>query len=196
VPSKDAALAGLVFDDDATNNRTDVYRAGTRVLRLNASGSLEANVTGNLTTGGAVRKVAEVAVTAAQLRTLQTTPVELVPGAQGAVLVFQGMLFSTEITTAFDSVGAGEDIAVRMEDGSGALVSASLDTTTDINFADTGAAVAWLPPLATVISGATFISGAGLYLHNVGAGELASANNNANGNATTTCTIVYLEVQA
>jgi hypothetical protein len=193
VPSNDAALGGLRFDDDVANNRTDIYRAGNRVLRLSADGSLVAgDMTGNLVTGAVTRKVIEVTVTAAQLRQLRATAVDLVPIVAGTILVFHGMLVRSNITTAFDSVGAGEDLAVRYGDASGALVSASLDTTTDIDFTQVTDAYAMVPALATVIP----ISAAELplVLHNVGAGELASANNNANGNGTLTCTVIYSEI--
>lgn len=201
MPERDATLAGLQFDDDAANNRTDVYRAGNRVLRLGADGSIgdvtgnvTGDVTGNLTTGTVTRKVAQVAVTATQLRTLRATPVQLVAGVAGKILVFEGMAVTAAITAAFDSVGAGEDLAVRMVDDSGPVVSAAIDTTTDIDFGNTTAGWSgWVPPLAAVVAPSN-MELEPLLLHNVGGGELAAADDDANGNATLTCTVVYLEI--
>jgi hypothetical protein len=203
VPERDATLAGLRFDDDATNNRTDVYRAGTRVLRLGADGSigdvtgnLTGDVTGNVVTGTVTRKVREVTVTATQLRKLRATPVDLVPAVAGAIHIFLGMLVDVDIATAFDSVGAGEDLVVRYADDSGDIASAALDTTTDIDFTGTGLGkLAWVPAVSTVLpSSGFFQANEKLVLHNVGGGELAAADDDANGNATLTCTVIYLEI--
>ncbi len=203
MPERDATLAGLQFDDDAANNRTDVYRAGNRVLRLGADGSIgdvtgnvTGDVTGNLTTGTVTRKVREVVVTATQLRKCRATPVTLVPAVPGSVLIFQGMYAIVDITTLFDSVGAGEDLAVYHEDEGGMQASAALDTTTDIDFTQASLDQrAWLPPLAaTVLAGVSILENLPLVLLNKGGGELAAADNDLNGAATMTCTIVYLEI--
>lgn len=131
-----------------------------------------------------------VTVTATQIRNLAAAPKELVaaPGATKA-LVFRGALVSYRGgSNAFDSVGAGEDLAVRYENGSGALCSAALDTTTDINFGATTDANATLAKLATTVIVPLNKS---LVLDNIGGGELAAADDDANGDGIVTVVIEY-----
>lgn len=138
-----------------------------------------------------VRKCDVVTVTAAQLRALAAVQKTLVAAQAGKAYRFVGALLSYRGgSNAFDSVGAGEDLAIRYENGAGAIVSATLDTTTDINFGATTDADAVMPALATVVVAPT---NKALVLDNVGGGELAAANADANGDGIVTVTIEYDE---
>ncbi len=175
----------------------DYFLNNTLLFTLTpASGTVAADLTGNLVTGTVTRKVREVVVTATQLRKCRAQPVTLVPAVAGSVLIFQGMYVIVDIVTVFDSVGAGEDLAVYHEDEGGMQASAALNTTTDIDFTQASLDQrAWLPPLAaTVLSGVSILENLPLVLLNKGAGELATTDDDSDGNATMTCTIVYLEI--
>jgi hypothetical protein len=62
-------------------------------------------------------------ITSAQLLALNATPITLVaaPGANKA-LIFEGMLVQKPVGTAYAGIAAGEDLAVKYTDGSGAEV--------------------------------------------------------------------------
>ena len=136
-----------------------------------------------------ISKCDVVTVTAAQLRTLAASPVTLVAAAAGKFYVFKGAVIQYRGgSNVYNSVGAGEDLAIRYTDGSGAIVSATLDTTTDINFGSVTDDESYMPALATVVAPVT---NSPLVLDNVGAGELASADAAANGDGIITVTILY-----
>ncbi len=132
-------------------------------------------------------------ITAAQLRQLAAAPVTLVaaPGAGKALLFRSALVEYVGGANIFDSVGAGEDLQIRYTDGSGALASSVLDTTTDINFGATTDAFAVMEPLSVNVI--KLVENAALVLDNVGAGELAAANDDANGDGTVIITLVYEE---
>lgn len=71
-----------------------------------------------------------VLVTSAQLLALNATPKEIVP-AQGAdtVTEFVSMVVTKPAGTAYAGIAAGEDLAIKYTDGSGAQVNTSLETT-------------------------------------------------------------------
>jgi hypothetical protein len=140
-----------------------------------------------------VRKVAVVTVSATEIRTLAASPKTLVsgPGATKA-LIFRGAYLQYRGgSNAFDSVGAGEDLAIRYTNGSGALVSAAVDTTTDVNLGVTTDEETYIPALATVVNP---VPNGALVLDNVGGGELAAADDDANGDGVITVTIEYDEM--
>lgn len=110
-----------------------------------------------------VIQYAEVAITAAQMLTLATTAKELVaaPGA-GYVLEFVSASFIFDYGAVF-TVAGGDDLAIRYTDGSGTIVSLTLETT---GLLDTAAdAIKTIKPLATDI---TMTANAALILDNVG----------------------------
>lgn len=111
----------------------------------------------------AVVQYAEVAITAAEMLALATTAKELVaaPGA-GYALEFLSATFIFDYGAVF-TVAGGDDLAVRHTDGSGTIVSLTLETT---GLLDTAAdAVKTMKPLATDV---TITANAALVLDNVG----------------------------
>lgn len=68
-------------------------------------------------------QTADVTVSSAQLLTLNATPVQLVaaPGT-GYALVLLGALFTKAAGTAYAGIAAGEDLAIRYTNSSGAIV--------------------------------------------------------------------------
>lgn len=68
---------------------------------------------------------ADVTITTGQLLALNATPKELVaaPGAGKAILVEDLQLFLDFNSVAYDGIAAGEDLELRYENGSGALIA-------------------------------------------------------------------------
>ena len=126
-------------------------------------------------------------VTATQLRTLAASPVSVVaaPGADYAVLIHNAVLSYRGGSNVFDSVGAGEDLALRYTDGSGTIVSTTVDTTSDVNFGS----VTDDDILMDRVGAYKPTINAAVVLDNVGGGELATTDDDSDGDG-----VVYLEV--
>lgn len=190
-PASLLASTGLL----AANNLSDIGTVATALANLELlDGSKTLQLAGLQLTTNAIaptEKVAVVTVSATELRTLAAAPKTLVAGVAGHAYVFKGAFVRYHGgSNAFDSVGAGEDLAVRYTNGSGQLCSPALDTTTDINFGATTDDESFIPPLATVVNPVT---AAALVLDNVGGGELAAADNDANGDGTLTVAVHYID---
>lgn len=88
--------------------------------------------------GHVLHKTAQVTITAAQLKALNATPQTLVaaPGA-GFYAIFDGATIELDYgTAAYAGIAAGEDLAIRYTNGSGAIVgqceaTGFLDATAD-----------------------------------------------------------------
>lgn len=109
---------------------------------------------------------AEVSITAAEMKALRATPKELVaaPGA-GYALEFVSALFIYDYTAAFTETA--DNLAVRYTDGSGTVVSLTLETTGLLDA--TADKISTISPLAT---DPLVTENAALVLHNTGDGEL------------------------
>lgn len=108
-------------------------------------------------------QMAEVAITAAEMLLLATTAKTLVaaPGA-GYALEFVSATFIFDYGAVF-TVAGGDDLVVRYTDGSGTIVSLTLETT---GLLDTAAdAIKTMKPLATDV---TVTANAALVLDNIG----------------------------
>lgn len=84
------------------------------------------------------RETDVITVTTGQLLALNTTPVTLIaaPGAGKAIVPVSATLFLDYAGVAYDGIAAGEDLAVRATDGSGAIAltveaTGFLDATAD-----------------------------------------------------------------
>ena len=81
--------------------------------------------------GGLVQEqVAKVTITSAELLALNATPQQLVeaPG-EGKYIEFVSAAWHKPAGTAYAGIAAGEDLAIKYTDGSGAQVNTSLETT-------------------------------------------------------------------
>jgi hypothetical protein len=130
---------------------------------------------------------ARVTVTATELRNLAASPKTVIaaPGTDYYIALHKCVMAYRGGANVFDSVGAGEDLALRYTDGSGTIISTTVDTTSDINFGAVTDDNIIMEPVGQVKPTAN----AAVVLDNVGAGELAAADNDANGDG-----IVYLDV--
>lgn len=87
-------------------------------------------------TVGAVIRVADVTLTAAQILALNATPITIVaaPGAGFMNIPIGFLCFFNHVTTEFSGVAAGEDLAFKYTDGSGTQICA-VETTSWLNVA-------------------------------------------------------------
>lgn len=109
---------------------------------------------------------AEVSITAAEMLALRATPKELVaaPGS-GYVLEFVSAVFIYDYAAAFTETD--DNLAIRYTDGSGTIVSLTLETTGLLDA--TADKISSISPLAT---DPLLTANAALVLHNTGNGEL------------------------
>lgn len=112
-----------------------------------------------------VIQVAEVSITAAQMLAARATPITLVaaPGA-GYALEYLGADFIYDYTAAFTE--SADNAAVRYTDGSGTVVSLTLETTGLLDA--TADKISTIKPLATDV---LVTANAALVFHNTGDGE-------------------------
>lgn len=107
----------------------------------------------------------EVSLTAAEMLALRATPKTLVaaPGA-GRFLEFLGAVFIYDYAAAFTE--SADNLAIRYTDGSGAIVSTTLETTGLLDA--TSDQVRTFKPITTDV---TPVANSPLVLHNTGDGE-------------------------
>jgi len=111
-------------------------------------------------------QMAEVAITAAEMLAIRATPITLVAAPDaGYALEFVSALFIYDYTAAFTETD--DNLAVRYTNGSGTVVSLTLDTTGLLDA--TADKMSTIQPLATDVLVTT---NAALVLHNTGNGEL------------------------
>lgn len=134
-----------------------------------------------------------VTVSATQIRNLAGSPKTLVAAiANEAIIPVSITIAYRGGANAFDSVEAGEDLVLRYTDGLGTIVSQTVDTTDDINLGSTTDVDYFVAPLTEF----AMTQNGALVLDNVGAGELASADNDANGDGTLSITLMYIVFDA
>ena len=120
-------------------------------------------------------QAATVTIATASVKTLNATPVELVPapGSGYANILLGALAFLDYNSAAYDGIAAGEDLAIKYTDGSGQQVAVFeatgfLDQTSD--------QVRWTyPTVQTSTAGQTPVANAALVAHML-AGEIATGN--------------------
>lgn len=121
------------------------------------------------------QRYADVTIPNAAVLTLNATPVTLVaaPGA-GKALIFAGAILYKAAGTAFANIAAGDDLAIKYTDASGAQVGQAEMT----GFADqTTAQMRWVRPhtAASGVSDITPVANAALVAHML-TGEIDTGN--------------------
>lgn len=111
----------------------------------------------------------DVEITTAQLKALNATPQTLVaaPGAGLIIVPEQAILFLDYAGTAYDGIAAGEDLAVRYTNGSGAIAM-NIEATGFLDATADAVRVAMLPGTAIAP-----VANAALVLH-MATGEIAT----------------------
>lgn len=119
-----------------------------------------------------------VILTSAQVKALRATPVEIVRGVDGMVpqLISATLKLDYGGTNGFTETA--DNLAIRLTNGSGAIVSQAIEATGFID--QTADTVTNALPKIDAIATAAAATGASLVLHNTGDGEIAgnAANNN------------------
>ena len=178
------ALANLGITDGTNSLQIDDLQVDglatiAETLTVTGISNLNGGMELSASAAAGTMKQAVVAVSATEIRTMAASPKTLVAAQAGIAYVFHGALFKyTYVANVYDSVGAGEDLQIKYTDDSGQAVSPALDTTTDIDFGAAADDESWVPALATVVNPVT---NAALVLDQIGAGELAAADLDANG---------------
>lgn len=110
-------------------------------------------------------------ITSAQLLALNATPVELVPAPGSNKLIeFVSAVFHKPAGTAYAGIAAGEDLAIKYTNSSGAQVNTSLETT---GFLDQTTAQTRIT--RAIVTEYTPVANAALVLHML-TGEITTGN--------------------
>lgn len=119
-------------------------------------------------------KLFSVTLTAAQMKALRATAIEIVPAVVGKVPVLvSGLAVYTFTTNAYTIANVGDDMTIRQNNSAGLEVS---DKITSTGFIDQVASQveSIVPKTAVIIASANAV-GASLVVHNEGAAEWTSA---------------------
>lgn len=127
-------FTGLIVSAAATVGTTlGVTGAATLSSTLAVTGAATLSGGYNLGTNSPVRKFVRTSLSAAQIQTLNATPVQILAAAAGKIFVPVEAIYSyTHVANAYDDVGAGEDFRIQWKTGT-VQAMPDLDTTTDIN---------------------------------------------------------------
>jgi hypothetical protein len=128
------ANLGLDTGDSPTFDDLTIAGLATVAETITVTGQSSLDGGYDLGTNSPVRKFKRTSLAAADIQTLNATPVQLVAAAAGKVHIPVLAIYSyTHVANAYDSVGAGEDLRIQWQTGT-IQAMPDLDTTTDINF--------------------------------------------------------------
>lgn len=138
--------------------------AASKLLGLNANQELN---------GVGVLKSADTLIATAAVKTLNASPVEVVPApGAGYYVEFVGAyVFLDYATTAYSAPASGADLAFKYTDGSGDVVSGTLETTGFINASADALAI-----VGKVNAEAIGVANAKIVLHNLSSTEYAAGD--------------------
>jgi len=160
----------LAVGDLILANTSEGY-VSLAVSAVTRSDSSSVTVVSAPLSGVAPVQTAVVSVSAAEMLALAATPKEIVaaPGADRIVQFLEAQLILDWGTVAYTITAAGDDMVVRYTDGTGAIVSANIETT---GFLDqTADTVTNAIPKSDAIVAATGAVNQPLVLDNIGANE-------------------------
>jgi hypothetical protein len=145
--------------------------AGTRTDRAVAVDALETRLDTKFAEEGVIQ-YADISLTNANIIALRATPISMV-AAQGAgtVILFRGALLKLVYGGTNVFTESADNLAIRVTDGSGAIVSQSIESTGFIDQSATTYSSAE-PKVDAIIVGSAAENKA-LVLHNTGDGEIA-----------------------
>lgn len=139
-------------------------------------------------------QVATVVLTATQLRKLNATPITLVaaPGANKILVPINVTAKLTAGLNVFDAVGASDDFTVKFTNSSGVIVS-QIETVGFLDQASNQFRVAYPGNATVALKEFTPVVNSPLVAH-ITTGEIAAADDDANGNGTLTVKVSYITV--
>lgn len=134
-----------------------------------------------------VKQITErVDLTNAQIKAMRATPVTLVNGLPNAVLILDSVVLRLNYAGTNAFTETADNMAVRFTNGSGAIVSSTIEATGFID--QTATTVTRATPLNDAIVASSSAVGKSLVLHNTGDGEYAG---NAGADNTMTVWVTY-----
>ena len=186
-------VTGALSADSVSTSSSSTMASVAITGTLSASGTTSFPSGIVLGSGMSLQQVGKIqTITATQIRNLAGSPVTILTATAGWGYILNRVAVKyVGGNNAFDSVGAGEDLVLRYTDGSGTIISQTIDTTDDINLGATTDVYYLAEPLTEYV----VTAGAALVLDNVGGGELAAADNDANGDGTLIIEVIYTWVQ-
>jgi len=154
------------YEHISTGGGFKVRNAGVDTTVINQNGTLQNNIVDSAALDQRTIQYSEVAISIAALKACRATPIELVAApAAGYVLEFLSAVFIYDYAAVYTE--SADNLAVRYTDGSGTVVSLTLETTGLLTATEDKVSV--LKPLATDY---LMTPAAALVLHNTGDGEL------------------------
>ena len=170
----------------ATASAAGVIEIASNLEAVAKAETDKAIVPSNLAASGFLQ-YADVTITAAQVKAIRATPIELVaaPAAGSAHMLIGAMLklnYGSEVFTE-----TADNLAIRYTDGSGVIVSQTIESGSFID-ASADTITNALPKIDAVVV-ATGAEAKALVLHNTGDGEIAG---NASNDSTITVRTYYV----
>jgi hypothetical protein len=159
------------YADQGTQTKAGLLKTATEA-ELNAGTSTELAVSPANLAGEGRLQFADVVLTSTQVKALRATPITLV-AAQGAgkFIKLEGAVLKLNYGGSNGFTETADNLAIRLTDGSGAIVSQAIESTGFID--QTADTISNAEPKIDAIVASASAENEALVLHNTGDGEIA-----------------------